>query len=69
MPQYKDSEILETEKNIIEFKGKFYFEDDSEFRIDAFDCVDNTGMYLGYSSINAFHSVVPSSVSAFYDYL
>ncbi len=31
MPQYKDSEILETEKNIIEFKGKFYFEDDSEY--------------------------------------
>ncbi|MBR3300817.1 MAG: YfhO family protein, partial [Clostridia bacterium] len=50
-------------------EGEVYFEDDSEFRIDAFDCVDNTGMYLGYSSINAFHSVVPSSVSAFYEYL
>ncbi|MBO4468383.1 MAG: YfhO family protein, partial [Clostridia bacterium] len=50
-------------------EGEVYLEDDSEYRIDTFDCVDNTGMYLGYSSINAFHSVVPSSISKFYDFL
>ncbi len=40
-----------------------------EFRIDVFDGVDNTGMYLGYNSINCFHSVVPASIMEFYDYI
>lgn len=40
-----------------------------EFRIDVYDGVDNTGMYLGYNSINCFHSVVPSSIMEFYDYI
>ncbi|MBQ3057792.1 MAG: YfhO family protein [Clostridia bacterium] len=40
-----------------------------EFRIDVFDGVDNTGMYLGYSSINCFHSVVPASIMDFYEYI
>jgi hypothetical protein len=31
MPQYKDLEIKSTDKNIIEFEGKFYFEDDEEY--------------------------------------
>ncbi len=39
------------------------------YRIDTYDCVDNTAMYLGYSGINAFHSVVPSSIMEFYDYI
>ncbi len=39
------------------------------FRIDTYDGVDNTAMYLGYSSINAFHSVVPPSVMEFYEYV
>lgn len=47
-------------------EGKVNLEDDSEYRIDTFDCVDNTGMYLGIPSVNAFHSVVPSSISDFY---
>lgn len=40
-----------------------------EFRIDVYDGVDNTGMYLGYSSINCFHSIVPASVMEFYEYV
>ena len=40
-----------------------------EFRIDIYDGVDNTGMYLGYNSINCFHSVVPSSIMEFYKYI
>lgn len=39
------------------------------FRIDTYDGVDNTAMFLGYSSMNAFHSVVPSSIMEFYDYI
>ena len=30
-PQYQNTEILETSKNIIEFEGEFYFEDDKEY--------------------------------------
>ena len=40
-----------------------------EFRIDVYDGVDNTGMALGYPSINAFHSVVPNSITEYYDYI
>lgn len=39
------------------------------FRIDVYDGVDNTSMYLGYQGINAFHSVVPSSIFEFYEYI
>lgn len=50
-------------------EGEVYLDDESEFRIDVYDGVDNTGMYLGYSSINAFHSVVSPSIMEFYDYI
>ena len=50
-------------------EGNVYIDDDSEFRIDVYDGVDNTGMYLGYPSINAFHSVVSPSIMEFYDYI
>ena len=50
-------------------EGEVYFDDESEFRIDVYDGVDNTGMYLGYPTINAFHSVVSPSIMEFYDYI
>ncbi len=50
-------------------EGEVDFQDDSEFRIDTYDCVDNTAMYLGYSGIKAFHSVVPSSIMEYYEYI
>ncbi len=50
-------------------EGEVDFDDDTEFRIDTYDCVDNTAMYLGYSGINAFHSVVPSSIMEYYEYI
>ena len=40
-----------------------------EYRIDCYECVDNTGMYLGYNTINAFHSIVPSSVTEYYEFI
>lgn len=42
---------------------------DEFYRIDTYDGIDNTGMYLGYPSINAFHSVVPQSIVDFYSYI
>ena len=50
-------------------EGEVDLEDDSNFRVDAYDGVDNTSMYLGLPGINAFHSVVPGSIMRFYDYI
>ncbi len=43
--------------------------DPDTFRIDCYECMDNTAMFLGYSGINAFHSIVPGSVMEFYEYV
>ncbi len=43
--------------------------DSDRFRIDTYDCPDNTGVFLGYQSVNAFHSIVPASVVEFYEYV
>lgn len=37
-------------------------------RVDVYDGVDNTGLYLNLSSINFFHSIVPASVTQFYEF-
>ncbi len=51
-------------------EGNLELEGDPDtFRIDCYDCMDNTAMFLGYSSINAFHSIVPGSVMDFYEYV
>ncbi len=50
-------------------EGEVYLDDDSNYRIDVYDGVDNTGMYLGLPTINAFHSVVSPSIMEFYDYI
>ena len=50
-------------------EGDVTLEDNSQFRVDAYDCVDNTSMYLGLDGINAFHSIVPASVFEFYDFI
>lgn len=50
-------------------EGEVDLEENRNFRIDTYDCVDNTAMYLGYSGINAFHSVVPASIMEFYEYI
>jgi len=43
--------------------------DKDTYRIDVFEGIDNTGMFLNYSTINAFHSVVPTSVTEFWEYV
>ncbi len=50
-------------------EGEVDLEDSDNYRIDVYDGVDNTSMYLGYPGINAFHSVVPASIFEFYDYI
>ena len=50
-------------------EGKVDLEKSDDYRIDVYDGVDNTSMYLGYPGINAFHSVVPASIFEFYDYI
>ena len=39
------------------------------YRIDVYDGHSNTGMFLGYNSIQAFHSIVPASIMEFYPYV
>lgn len=39
------------------------------YRVDVYSGVDNTGMYLGLPCINCFHSIVPASVTDFYEYV
>ncbi len=41
--------------------------DDSFYRIDTFDELDNLGMHWNMPTINAFHSVVPPSIMDYYD--
>ena len=54
--------------NLIE--GELKLDGDSDtFRIDCYECMDNTAMFLGYSGINAFHSIVPGSVTEFYEFI
>ncbi len=43
--------------------------DKDTYRIDVYESVDNTAMYLDYSSINAFHSIVPVSVTEFWEFV
>ncbi len=50
-------------------EGEVTLEGEEEFRIDVYDGVDNTSMYLGYDGINAFHSIVPSSIFEYYHYI
>ena len=55
--------------NLIEGEVNLPINDDEFARIDVLDGVDNTGYYLGYSSINYFHSIVPGSVVDFYEFI
>ncbi len=50
-------------------EGEVDIENTGDFRIDVFDGADNTAMYLGLPSINAFHSVVPTSIMEFYEFV
>ena len=61
---YEDSVMLPLIEEQVELGG-----DKGDYRIDTYECVDNTGMYFNYNSINAFHSIVPTSVTEFYEFI
>ncbi len=50
-------------------EGEVDLPESDDYRIDVYDGVDNTGLYLGYPTINAFHSVVPASIMEYYEYI
>ncbi len=50
-------------------EGKVSLPAEDSYRIDTYSCVDNTGMYLGYPTINAFHSVVSPSIMEYYEFI
>lgn len=62
---YKQHEVM-IDKLI---EGEVNLPRDENYRIDTYDCVDNTGMYLSYPTINAFHSVVSPSIMQYYDFI
>lgn len=55
-------------EDMIEGKVELDIEDDGFARIDVYEGIDNTGLYLGYSSINFFHSIVPAGITDFYNF-
>ncbi len=55
--------------SLIEGEVSLDIDDDEFARIDVFDGVDNTGLYLGYPSVNFFHSLVSPSTVEFYNYI
>ncbi|MBQ7726481.1 MAG: YfhO family protein, partial [Clostridia bacterium] len=50
-------------------EGKVDLGKTDDFRVDVYDGVDNTSLYLDLPGINAFHSVVPASIMDFYQYV
>ncbi len=50
-------------------EGDVALEKSYNYRVDTYSCADNTSMTLGLAGINAFHSVVPSSIIDFYTYI
>ena len=50
-------------------ESKFELPDSTTYRVDVYDGVDNTAMFLGLRTINAFHSVVPTSVTDFWKFV
>ncbi len=55
--------------SLIEGELSLDIDDDEYARIDVYDGVDNTGLYLGYQSVNFFHSLVSPSTSDYYNYI
>lgn len=41
--------------------------EDEFYRVDTFDEMDNLAMFWGLPTINAFHSIVPASITEYYD--
>ena len=53
-------------EDLIEGEVELDLDEDGFARVDVYDGVDNTGLYLGLPSINFFHSIVPAGITEFY---
>lgn len=60
---YNDEWIISTG---IEGRDKIYIDDEDFYRVDIYDGMDNQAMFWHIPTIQAFHSIVPSSVMDFY---
>ncbi|MBQ0111128.1 MAG: YfhO family protein [Oscillospiraceae bacterium] len=50
-------------------ESKFELPDSTNYRVDVYEGVDNTAMFLKLRTINAFQSVVPGSVTDFWKFV
>ena len=67
-PDYIERAINGREKvNLSEFDGDMTGVENTFYRIDTSESVDNWCMYWGLSSMRTFHSVVPTSIMDFYE--
>ncbi len=48
---------------------ELHLPDDHFFRIDAYECYDNMGLWLNYSCLQTFNSVVTPSIMEFYPFV
>lgn len=62
---YNEKEVLIDQL----LESNLELENSDKYRVDVYDGVDNTAMYLKLDSINAFHSIVPTSVTEFWEYV
>jgi uncharacterized membrane protein YfhO len=58
---------LDMEKLDSKNENNNLYDDNTFYRIDTSESVDNWCMYWGLSSMRTFHSVVPSSIMTFYE--
>lgn len=61
----KESQFLKD--YAVNTKDNLEIDDINQVRSDFYECVDNLAMYWQIPSMNAFHSVVPSSIMEFYE--
>ncbi len=58
---------LEGDEKLIMPEGEKEKAQDGVFRVDTYDTMDNIAMFWNMSSINAFHSIIPSTAIDFYE--
>ncbi len=63
--EYMVDQIIEGYVELPDPHEEFYRID--EFRTSSISTIDNLGLYWNYPTIENFHTVVPPSISAFYD--
>ncbi len=55
--------------NLIDGREDLQVYSSDDARVDFYESLDNSGMYLKMHTIQAFHSIVPGSIMEYYDYV